>query len=206
MIQEKVYKESMAQEIKEMNLELTNDTKIISCALYFDKIYHPDETIFVTNDIAQKALASLFFGQDCLTSVQEEEETYSGYSDVTLDEEEMGDFYQNLHSNIGNNMINSYLIVRDAAGQVVDRLRWTGEKYVPIIYGNFRSKYFGEVKPVKDDVYQAFAADSLIKNTITIFNRKDIYALKLKIDVDINSLIGEQYEKYRQNCSRIKKR
>lgn len=158
----------MAQEIKEMNLELTNDTKIISCALYFDKIYHPDETIFVTNDIAQKALASLFFGEDCLTSVQEEEETYSGYSDVTLDEEEMGDFYQNLHSNIGNNMINSYLIVRDAAGQVVDRLRWTGEKYVPIIYGNFRSKYFGEVKPVKDDVYQAFAADSLIKNTITM--------------------------------------
>ena len=163
-----IYKESMAQEIKEMNLELTNDTKIISCALYFDKIYHPDETIFVTNDIAQKALASLFFGEDCLTSVQEEEETYGGYSDVTLDEEEMGDFYQNLHSNIGNNMINSYLIVRDAAGQVVDRLRWTGEKYVPIIYGNFKSKYFGEVKPVKDDVYQAFAADSLIKNTITM--------------------------------------
>ena len=61
-----IYKESMAQEIKEMNLELTNDTKIISCALYFDKIYHPDETIFVTNDIAQKALASLFFGEDCL--------------------------------------------------------------------------------------------------------------------------------------------
>lgn len=163
-----LYKESMAQEIKAKDLEITNDTKIISCALHFDELYHTDETIFVTNDMAQKALASLFFGSDCLESIQEEEDTYGGYSDVTLNEEEMGDFYQNLHSNIGNNVINSYLIIRDAAGQVVDRLRWDGTRYVPIIYGNFRSKYFGEVKPVKDDVYQAFAADSLMKNTITM--------------------------------------
>ena len=72
---------------------------------------------------------------------------------MTFNEEEMSNFYQNLSFNIGNNVINSYLIVRDAAGQIVDRLRWNGEQYIPIAYGNFKSRYFGEIKPVKDDVY-----------------------------------------------------
>lgn len=80
----------------------------------------------------------------------------------------MSNFYQNLNFNIGNNFINGYLIVRDAADQIVDRLRWNGEQYIPIAYGNFKSRYFGEIKPVKDDVYQALAADSLMLNKITM--------------------------------------
>lgn len=162
-----IYKEKYIKYIEKYELPINDDMRILACAIAFDKLY-PDEVTFVTNDLSLKVIANLYFGEDSIESVQQEEEIYHGYSDIMLNEEEMSDFYQNLHSNIGKNMINSYLIVRNTDGQIVDRLRWNGAKYVPIVYGNFKSKYFGEVKPVKEDVYQAFAADSLIRNTITM--------------------------------------
>ncbi len=110
-----IYKDQFEEYIIGKGLPLNDDMRILACAVFFDEL-HPDEVIFVSNDISLKVIASLFFGQDCITSVQEEEDDYSGYSDITLDEEEMSDFYQNLHSNVGNNVINSYLIVRNAEG------------------------------------------------------------------------------------------
>ena len=162
-----IYSESFESLIVSQDLPMNDDMKILACAIYFEK-KHPDEMIFVTNDLSLKTIANLFFGSDSIESVQQEDDGYTGYTDMTFNEEEMSNFYQNLSFNIGNNVINSYLIVRDAAGQIVDRLRWNGEQYIPIAYGNFKSRYFGEIKPVKDDVYQALAADSLMLNKITM--------------------------------------
>ena len=44
----------------------------------------------------------------------------------------------------------------------------TGETYRPLTYNNFKSDYFGDVKPIKGDIYQALAADSLENNKITL--------------------------------------
>ena len=40
--------------------------------------------------------------------------------------------------------------------------------YRQLKYGSFISKWFGEVKPIKNDIYQAFAADSLMNNQLTM--------------------------------------
>ena len=55
--------------IIEKNLEVSNDTKILACAIEYDRVCHPDETIFITNDLALKQFANLFFGEDSIESV-----------------------------------------------------------------------------------------------------------------------------------------
>ena len=77
-------------------------------------------------------------------------------------------FYSNPTENRYDLFINEYLIVKDESGEIVDRLCWTGTGYRHLSYDNFKSTYFGNVKPMKDDIYQALAADSLVNNKITI--------------------------------------
>jgi hypothetical protein len=38
-------------------------------------------------------------------------------------------------------------------GETVDKLCWTGKDYRHLTYDNFKSNHFGNVKPMKDDVY-----------------------------------------------------
>jgi predicted ribonuclease YlaK len=47
-------------------------------------------------------------------------------------------------------------------------MKWNGERFIPISYGNMDSRYFGRVKPLKDDPYQALAVDSFVNNKITL--------------------------------------
>lgn len=67
-----IFKHSYITPIVERDLEITNDTKILACALAYDREIHPDETIFVTNDISLKNIANLFFGRDSIESIEEE--------------------------------------------------------------------------------------------------------------------------------------
>jgi predicted ribonuclease YlaK len=60
------------------------------------------------------------------------------------------------------------LIVREESGEIVDRLCWDGDHYRHLDYQTFNSKWFGDVKPMKGDIYQACAADSLANNKITM--------------------------------------
>ena len=46
-----IYHPSYLDPIGEKDLEFTNDMKILACALEYDRVSHPDETVFVTNDI-----------------------------------------------------------------------------------------------------------------------------------------------------------
>jgi predicted ribonuclease YlaK len=54
--------------------EVNNDLKILATAFDYDYYKHPDETVFVTNDLVLKNIANLFFGEDSIISVQEEQE------------------------------------------------------------------------------------------------------------------------------------
>jgi predicted ribonuclease YlaK len=85
-----------------------------------------------------------------------------------MNEDEMTNFYSNQSENLYNLLINEYLIIRNTDGEIVDRLCWTGEGYRHLDYANFSSKWFGDVKPMKGDVYQAFVADSFTNNKITL--------------------------------------
>lgn len=163
-----VFKNSMLKPIEEKDLFINNDMKILACALDYDSSMHPDETIFVTNDLALKNIANLFFGEDSIISVKSYVDTYCGYTEEIMNDEEMAFFYSNLSGNIYNLHTNEYLIIRDRNGQPVDKLCWTGSEHRQIGYYNFDSTWLGNIKPIKGDIYQAIAVDSLVKNKITM--------------------------------------
>lgn len=163
------YQQSMLEPIKQMDLEISPDMKILSCAIWYDKNVCPDEVIFVTADLGQYLTANLFFGNDSVKILQlEEEDDYKGYKEVKLSQYEMAQFYQNQSKNFFDLYINEYLTVKDMDGNVVDRLCWTGTEYRPISFNGFDSEQFGLVRPIKGDTQQQFAFDSLLKNKITM--------------------------------------
>ncbi len=68
-----VFKDSMLNPIVEKGFDhINNDLRILACAFDYDYYEHPDETVFVTNDLALKAIANCFFGEDSIESVNEE--------------------------------------------------------------------------------------------------------------------------------------
>lgn len=164
-----IYRPSYLEPIVAKDLEITNDMKILACAIAYDKTMHPDETVFVTNDLALKNIANLFFGTDSIESVDEEKtDEYTGYKEIHMSEEAMIDFYSNPDKNIYNLHINEYAIIYNNEGIAVEKVCWTGEGYRRLDYTTFKSKNFGEIKPLSGDIYQALAADSLTNNKITM--------------------------------------
>jgi predicted ribonuclease YlaK len=146
-------------------ISLSNDAKIISCARHFAATHPEDEVIFVTNDLICRHIASMYFTTE---KIEEEEYDYEGYKEVYLNNDEMTEFYTNQDKNLYDLHINEYLLVYNTDGECVDRLCWTGDGYRHLSYTNFNSRWFGEVKPMKGDVYQSLAADSLANNKITL--------------------------------------
>lgn len=164
-----IFKNYMLKPAKEKDLEINNDIKILMTAFDYDNTQHPDETIFVTNDNSLKCIANLFFGNDSITSVEVDKENYSGYLDTILTEYEMANFYSNMDRNLYDLYTNEYIIIRNLAGEIVDKLCWTGESYRQLKYYDFPSKMFGKkMKAMNGDIYQAFAVDSLFQNKITM--------------------------------------
>ena len=160
-----IYKEKMLAPILDADLSVTNDTKILACAIDYAKA---EQVCFYTNDLALKTIARIFF--DDVASIDEDnEDDYTGFLEVALDNDEMGEFYSNFSENRYNLLPNQYLIVKEKeSGEIVDRLCWAGDAYRHLDYQTFNSKWFGDVRPIKGDVYQAFAADSLANNQITM--------------------------------------
>lgn len=161
-----LYNDLYGEKMVKDGLSLTNDSKIIACARHFAATHPEDEVIFVTNDLICRHIASMYFQVE---KVVEEAYDYDGYKEVYLDGDGMTNFYSNQYENIFDLYINQYLLVYDAdSRECVDRLCWTGEGYRHLNYNNFNSRWFGEVKPMKGDVYQSLAADSLVNNKITL--------------------------------------
>ena len=161
-----MYNDEFVEPLVSTGLSITNDVKIIACALDFAKQRPDDEIIFVSNDLICRHIASMFLPVD---QVVEEDYDYDGYKEMYLTEEEMNDFYSNPDKNIYDLYINQYLLIYNKeTGEYVDSVCWTGSEYRHLTFGNFTSHFFGDVKPMKNDVYQALAADSLINNKITL--------------------------------------
>lgn len=164
-----IFKQHMLDPFYKLDLEITNDIRILACAFWYDNTYHPDDVTFVTNDLALKNIANLVFGNDSIISVEEDiDDQYQGYIEVILNDEEMANFYSHLDYNTFNNLINEYLIIYNENNEIIDKLKWTGEKYISITFGNIDSRYLGKIKPYKNDPYQALVLDSLLNNKITL--------------------------------------
>ena len=161
-----LYNELYGDKMMKDGISLTNDAKIIACARHFAATHPEDTVVFVSNDLICRHIASMYFETE---QVIEETYEYDGYKEVYLDENEMAEFYSNPYVNTYELVINQYLLVYEKeSGECVDQVRWDGETYRRLNYNTFASKWFGDVKPMKGDVYQTLAADSLTNNKITM--------------------------------------
>lgn len=163
-----IYKEKMIKPIQKYDLSITNDMKILATALSYNKQNknHPIDN-FITNDLTLKCIAKLFLSD--VSSIEEERhDPYTGYIEVTLNENEITELYQNLKINKFNLLINQYVIIYNQEKEIIDKMVWDGDTYRTISYGNLNSTYFGNVKPFKNDPYQALAVDSFLNNKITM--------------------------------------
>ena len=161
-----IFTEDMLDPIKEKDLSISNDMKILATAIDYNNRIKTDEVIFVTNDLCLKFIANLFFGDGMIMSVEENDDDYKGYLDYSFTDSEMEQFYSHPNSNNLKAYVNQYVIIRNHDEEIVDKRVWTGETYRAISYDTFDSKHFGRIKPV--DIQQQFAADSFIHNKITM--------------------------------------
>lgn len=162
-----IFKTSMLTPIIEKDLDITDDMRILSCAIDFDN-QHPDTVTFVTNDMALKQIANLFFGTDSIDSVKDESDKYKGFKKLYMTDEEMADFYSNITTNKYDLLVNEYAIIYNSNGEVVDTVCWTGETHRPLKYATFSSMWLGDVKPIKGDYFQQMVADSFVTNKLTM--------------------------------------
>ena len=162
-----VYDNAIENYILEKNMEITPDTKIVgSCAF----IKAMKDVIFVTDDIACKMIARKIFNLTVKGVNNEPVDIYKGYREISLDEQEMAHFYQNLSENVLGLLTNEYLLLKDCDGNIVDKLKWDGEVYQTIRSKPYKSNMFGTLKPL-DDI-QSFAMDSINTNDITVLYGK----------------------------------
>lgn len=162
------YKDKYIEPFIKDGFEITLDLKILACCFAL-KVANPNCSLyFYTNDLALKTIATYYFSTGQVKSIVPVEDTYTGYKEVQMTEDEMGTFYLNLDKNIYNLLPNEYLIIYDANNQVIDKQCWTGETHRPVSWKGFNSMHFGNIKPKKDDPYQFLLMDSLTNNQITM--------------------------------------
>ena len=161
------FNENMLKPISVLNLPVNNDTKIIACGLNYEKKLGFGKKIsFITNDICLKHLANLFF--TWVSSIEIKEDNYCGYKELILNEKELSDLYSNFNFNHFNLYINQYAVIKNELKEIVDILKWTGEKMERVIYKPFTSKWFGKISAYKNDPYQKMVLDSLNSNQLTV--------------------------------------
>ena len=165
-----IFKESMLEPIQQADLPINDDMRILACAIWQNN-HSPamDDLQFITNDLAFKQIANLFFGDGMISSISEEGiEEYLGYKEIQLNDQELANLYSNITFNKYNLLENQYLIIRDQSNKIVDTLKWKDNEHHHLAYGNLNSRYFGEIKPMKGDIYQTCLIDSLINNQLTL--------------------------------------
>lgn len=150
-----------------------NDEKILSGAYNYGLALNQNETnyyeyYFVTNDLAMKALAKTKWLKNINATIISEEikqDTYTGYKDIVMNDQEMSDFYSNPTKNTYKLLVNEYINVYTPLGECVDNLVWTGETHRSVKFTECNSMAFGKIKP--RDIYQRLALDSFKNNAMT---------------------------------------
>lgn len=94
------------------------------------------------------------------------EQNYLGFKVAVLKPEEVGAFYETLHSNPLRCLTNEYLILETESGETIETYRWNGEEMVRVPFKQVNSRYSGRIKP--KNVQQQIALDMLYNNEITI--------------------------------------
>lgn len=148
---------------------VTNDLKIISCALHLHTL--GQDITFLTEDLNCYTIARTTPLKVELTTEEDVGDDYSGYKEVIYDDNELAKFYSyNLieNNNVERLLENQYLIIKNSQEQIVDKYKWCCGSYKKVPFLSANSKMFGNIGPYKGDAYQNIALDSLFSNQITM--------------------------------------
>ena len=95
----------------------------------YDILMHPDETVFITNDLSLFNIANLFFGEDSVQMIEEYNDNYTGYFERIMDDEELAYFYEHPFDNIYNLKTNQYINIYNLDYELIDQLCWKKEAF-----------------------------------------------------------------------------
>lgn len=153
-----IFQNKFLEPLEEADLLINDDMRILGCAL------NSGCDTFVSNDNCLRIIASMFFEK--VEKVEIADDNYLGYKEVVLNDIEMANFYSNLANNSFELHINEYINIYNLNNELVDTLKWNGEKHIPLKYDNCESRMFGKIKP--KDIYQRMAIDSMKNNQLTV--------------------------------------
>lgn len=158
--------------VEQFALEATPDNIILSTAYLCNK---ETPILVCSDDLNCKFISREIFGLETKgineINLVKNIDTYKGYQDVALSDQEMSDFYCNPKDNRFDCNVNEYVIIRKNDGEIVDSLRWNGTEFKKVCNKTIRSSLFGDkIKP--KDVYQSFVIDSILNNTMTAISGK----------------------------------
>ena len=159
------------REVRDFNdhtLDDSHDIQIMECATYAKSVMGYRDLIFITNDILCRLIAKEYFEITVDGIKNDTDDNYTGFIEKSLSQEEMAYFYEHLQENTYNLLSNEYLILKNANGKIVDKLRWDGIEYQNVKYPTIKSNLFGSVRPYNADVYQQMVLNSLSTNQITM--------------------------------------
>lgn len=160
---------------KRIKYDLGRDVIEPLSSLSYSGIYNPNDDIILScairnnADISTKDVAFRIKAESLeiqFAELYSNFDSYSGYKEVNLSDEEMAGLYSNPSYNSFECVTNQYLIVNDINGENVDIVKWDGHRYSPIHNKNVKTLAFGDKIKAKD-VYQRAVIDSIMTNTMT---------------------------------------
>ena len=134
-----------------------NDNRIIACAASLGK----DNVEFFTEDTNCFLMARDVFDLS-VSSVKDDSDDYTGFTNLELSDEELAKFYSNPTDNKWNIEQNGYVVINNG----VDVRKWNGFEFVALKEKIPKTLQFGTVKA--KDVYQRMVIDSIYTNKITM--------------------------------------
>ena len=165
------YSEEIEQLRKVEELIDNNDGRIIATALFMAN--NSNEVEFYTSDMSCRILATSV-GLKTTQLVENNNDEYTGFKEITLTEEELAKFYNEIaytRSNPYKLLSEEYLIIKNSKGEIVDKYRWSDKLgYYRVPYCKFDSKTFGKITP--KDEYQHIAMEALKNHKITMLRGK----------------------------------
>lgn len=157
------YKKRYSWKIAFYGHEITNDMKILSCAMKYK------DCEFVTADLSCYLIAKNFIKHSTLLrEYLNQKPEYTGYTTLKLSDTEIAELYAPEQKNKYNLFTNEYVIIKNYQREIVDLLCWDGTGYRHIDDSPIHSKFFGKIQAFKGDIYQKFALDSLRTHQLTV--------------------------------------
>ena len=126
-----IYTTAMENIINEKNIEVSPDTKIISCCVFSKELLPKgEEFIFVTNDIACKMIASKIFDLNVESICEDSNDIYKGYKIIRGNADKINFYMQNIDYSDWH--INEYLIIENTDDNTFKEMRFDGISFVAL--------------------------------------------------------------------------